>query len=97
MNEPEKEYSILHITVVRELSAGQRKQLKSEYSASKKMERNITWKTLAFHTGKIHEKFERKIPIFFKNLFLYTQKRELGVCVKTPNSLFSSILLSSDH
>ena len=70
MNEPEKEYSILHITVVRELSAGQRKQLKSEYSASKKMERNITWKTLAFHTGKIHEKFERKIPIFFRLILL---------------------------
>src|SRR5574344_995653 len=60
---------ILHITCVRELTSGQRKQLTYEYNASKKL--GIDWDIVALHTGQIEDRrFEVKIPKFFKKMFL---------------------------
>ncbi len=60
---------VLHLTCVRELTAGQRKQLSFEYNASQKL--NINWDTVALHTGKIEDnRFEFQIPNFFRKLFL---------------------------
>lgn len=64
-----KKLQVIHITAVREISAGQRKQLKYEYCASHKLE-NINWTTLVLHTGVPVEPFERRIPLAFRFLFL---------------------------
>lgn len=60
---------IIHITGVRELTSGQRQQLISEYNASLRIN-SVEWKTLVFHTGECKESFERRIPLFFRPLFL---------------------------
>ena len=60
---------IIHITGVRELTAGQRQQLISEYKASLKID-SVEWNTLVFHTGESKESFERCIPVFFRPIFL---------------------------
>lgn len=67
--------NILHITAVRELGSGQRNQLIYEVNASKQMT-NVNWDTLAYHSGKSSEEFEKKIPWFFdffilRNLFFW--------------------------
>lgn len=60
---------ILHLTCVRELTSGQRKQLNFEYESSKKL--SLDWTVKALHTGKIIDKrFEQKIPRFFNKLIL---------------------------
>lgn len=53
----------------RELSAGQRKQLKSEVQASKTLE-NVQWTTIALHAGELIEEFERAIPTLLSPIFL---------------------------
>lgn len=55
---------IIHITVCRELTEGQRKQLKYECLSSKKI-KNSEWTTLAIHSGELKESFEKKIPFYF--------------------------------
>lgn len=60
---------ILHVTLVRELSSGQRKQLKYEYEASKCLN-GVVWDVVALHTGITTEAFEKNIPYFFKPMFL---------------------------
>lgn len=64
-----KNKSILHITAVRELGSGQRNQLIYEVNAAKKIP-NIVWHTLAYHSGKSVETFERSIPWYFDYLIL---------------------------
>ncbi|WP_435337490.1 hypothetical protein [Acinetobacter sp. LH3_13] len=64
-----KTKSILHITAVRELGSGQRNQLIYEVNAAKKIP-NIVWHTLAYHSGKSVETFERSIPWYFDYLIL---------------------------
>lgn len=60
---------ILHLSCMRELTSGQRKQLTFEYDASKRLE--IDWDILALHTGKIEDsRFEVQIPKFFRKIFL---------------------------
>ncbi|NTY98316.1 glycosyltransferase family 4 protein [Acinetobacter radioresistens] len=60
---------IIHITGMRSLTAGQRQQLKSEYNASLKIN-SVEWKTIVFHTGEPKGPFEKRIPFFFRPLFL---------------------------
>ncbi|WP_168394051.1 glycosyltransferase [Acinetobacter indicus] len=60
---------ILHITAVRELGSGQRNQLIYEVNAAKKIPKMV-WHTLAYHSGKSVETFERSIPWYFDYLIL---------------------------
>lgn len=60
---------ILHLSCMRELTSGQRKQLVFEYEASKKL--GLDWSIIALHNGKIEDKrFELNIPNLFKPIFL---------------------------
>ncbi len=60
---------ILHLTCVRELTSGQRKQLTFEYEANKKL--SLDWTVKSLHTGEIIDKrFEEKIPEFFNMIIL---------------------------
>ncbi len=60
---------ILHISCMRELTSGQRKQLTFEYDASKKL--GIDWDIVALHTGRIEDsRFEIQIPKLFRKIFL---------------------------
>ncbi len=60
---------ILHISCMRELTSGQRKQLTFEYNASKRLK--FDWDIVALHTGQIEDRrFEIQIPKFFKKMFL---------------------------
>lgn len=60
---------ILHITAVRELGSGQRNQLIYEVNAAKKIPDTV-WHTVAYHSGKPIEIFERSIPKYFDYLIL---------------------------
>src|SRR5680860_483149 len=60
---------ILHVSVVRQVSAGQRAQLRAEVSASQSFG-DVQWDSLCFHAGETVEDFEREIPIPFKPLLL---------------------------
>lgn len=60
---------ILHLSCMRELTSGQRKQLTFEYNASQKLD--IDWDIVALHTGKIEDnRLEIQIPKFFSKIFL---------------------------
>lgn len=60
---------IIHISCIRELTNGQRKQLSFEFEAIKEL--NIDWDIVAFHTGDIVDnRFEKKIPKNFRRIFL---------------------------
>lgn len=60
---------VLHLTCVRELSSGQRKQLTYEYNV--KNELNIDWDVVILHSKQVQDKrFEIQIPKFFRGLFL---------------------------
>lgn len=64
---------ILHITVVRELSAGQRKQLMYEHTVAQSFG-EIDWRVLAFHTKEPKLPFEKRIPkwmspVLLRNLY----------------------------
>lgn len=62
---------ILHLTVMRELNPGQRKQLKFEFeSAMRGVGSGDSWDVRAFHNGEILERFEDKIPWLFSPMFL---------------------------
>jgi hypothetical protein len=60
---------ILHLSVVRELSAGQRKQLNYEFNTANHL-KGTHWEVRAYHTGSIVEPFERKIPTLFSPILL---------------------------
>lgn len=66
---------ILHITGVRELGSGQRKQLSYEYNSAKEF-KSIQWDVLAIHSGDVKNIFETKIPfyldfIIIRNLYFW--------------------------
>jgi len=56
---------ILHITTVRELYSGQRRQLESEVEAAQAAD--LPWDTLAIHAGQPLNGFEKQIPRFFRS------------------------------
>lgn len=60
---------IVHLTVVRQLSQGQLKQLRYEYEASQKLD-DVQWKTVAYHNGLEHFPYVRRTPFFFRAMFL---------------------------
>jgi glycosyltransferase involved in cell wall biosynthesis len=60
---------VVHLTVVRQLTAGQTKQLQFEYAAAKKLE-GAEWVTLAYHNGPLTEPYMRQIPFGFRSLFM---------------------------
>ena len=60
---------ILHVSCVRQLSPGQRKQLTYEYEASKHMQ-NVVWSVVALTCQKPLSHFERQIPFLFRSIFL---------------------------
>lgn len=57
---------VMHITVVRQLTSGQRKQLAYEVSASREISHE--WRVAAYHCGEPVEAFERRIPLLFRGL-----------------------------
>ena len=60
---------IIHITGVRELGAGQRKQLEYEYNSANTIN-EVKWETIAIHSGDALNKFELKTPKAFDFLFI---------------------------
>jgi glycosyltransferase involved in cell wall biosynthesis len=60
---------ILHVTSCRELSEGQRKQLRYEKKAATRID-SITWDIVAFQINAPIDSFERQYPRFFRFLFL---------------------------
>lgn len=60
---------VVHLTVYRDLPSGIRKQIKWEQSASLRLS-GVEWTSLAVHGGKTVEPFERRIPLFFRPMFL---------------------------
>ncbi len=56
-----KKTKILHLTVKRHLTSGQRKQLSSEVLSVGNLE-NAEWHSLAYHTTERKEPFEKSIP-----------------------------------
>lgn len=60
---------IVHLSVCRKFSRGQINQLHYEYSASQKLE-GVEWKTLGYHTEATESQFIKRIPAFFRPLFL---------------------------
>lgn len=62
---------VLHLSVFRQLTGGQRKQLQFEADAAKQLEEGC-WDTLALHAGTPMEDFERRIPGPFRPMFLRT-------------------------
>lgn len=60
---------IVHVSSVRRLSAGQRKQLNYEHQAAKTLD-EVVWQVLAFHDHEPVFEFERQVPAFFRRVFL---------------------------
>lgn len=60
---------IIHLTVVRELPGGIKKQLLCEYAAAKD-EQGYDWKTLAWHDYSADGHFVRQVPWCFRFIFL---------------------------
>lgn len=60
---------IVHLTVGRNLSSGQRKQLQYESSDANEI-RDVTWTTLALHTEMPEDEYERRIPWLFRAIFI---------------------------
>lgn len=58
---------VVHLSVSRQFSSGQLKQLKYEYNASKRLEG--AWTTIGFQTGSSSEPFIKRIPFGFRSLF----------------------------
>lgn len=56
---------VLHITTVRELYSGQRRQLESEVEAARAAD--LPWETLALHVGEPLNSFEKRIPRLFQS------------------------------
>ena len=57
---------LLHLTVFRELSNGQRKQITYEVRSSKDLEED--WHSIVYHCGAPKNSFERRIPFGFRSL-----------------------------
>ena len=60
---------VVHLTVVRQLTTGQIKQLQFEYDAAKKLQ-DAEWTTLAYHNGPLTKPYMKKIPFVFRSLFM---------------------------
>ena len=61
--------NVIHVTVARELTSGQLKQLSFEDAAADQL-LNGTWTTLGLHTCPSNAEFVRQIPLFFRPIFL---------------------------
>jgi glycosyltransferase involved in cell wall biosynthesis len=62
---------VLHLSVFRQVSGGQRIQLKFETDAARQLV-DGHWDTIALHAGTPIEQFERRIPRPFRPMFLRT-------------------------
>lgn len=60
---------IAHLTVVRKVSPGQEKQLLWEYQAAKNLD-TVHWETIVFQDEPSSAFFVKRIPVFFRSLFL---------------------------
>lgn len=60
---------IVHLSVVRQFTAGQKNQLSFEYSSSKKIDLE-EWTTLALHSGPASEPYIQTIPRFYRGMFM---------------------------
>lgn len=60
---------VVHLTVGRQLTHGQTKQLRFEHDAAQSLD-GVQWTTLAYHNGPITEPYMRRIPAVFRALFM---------------------------
>lgn len=67
-SEKKKRLKIVHLTVVRELTLGQKKQLGFERDAARRLAA-ADWTTIAYHDGGTHGDFVRRIPWIFRGQF----------------------------
>lgn len=61
--------NILHVTCVRELSSGQRKQLAYECDAATQLD-GVIWEVVALTCTSPKSSFEKQVPRFFRPIFL---------------------------
>jgi len=59
---------IVHLTVTRQLTAGQAKQLAFEHAASRVL-KEADWTTIAVHDGKITQPFMKSVPVLMRGQF----------------------------
>ncbi|MGE4534742.1 hypothetical protein [Halomonas sp.] len=59
---------LVHLTVSRQLSQGQLKQLRFEYDAAKDL-KNVEWITLAYHNSSASQPFVHQTPFIFRWIF----------------------------
>lgn len=60
---------IVHLTVGRQLTSGQTRQLRFEHDAAQSLD-GVQWTTLAYHNGPVTEPYMRRIPAVFRALFM---------------------------
>ena len=60
---------IIHITAIRNLNPGQRKQIESEVAAAKCID-GAQWKSIAIHDSLPKNPWERQVPYPFRRIFL---------------------------
>lgn len=60
---------ILHLSIVRRLSQGQRKQITYEAVAAPNLSK-AEWRSLALHTDSPVTSLEKRLPLFFRPIFL---------------------------
>lgn len=60
---------IVHLTVTRQLTAGQTKQLAFEHAASSDLQ-EAEWTTIAVHEGEITQPFMKSVPFLLRGQFL---------------------------
>lgn len=59
---------VVHLTVLRNLVGGQRKQLQQERMAASAL-KGVQWDTVAIHDGPSQSEFERRTPALFRGQF----------------------------
>lgn len=60
---------VVHLTVARRLTSGQARQLRFEYDAARGIN-DAQWITIAYQDSPATEPFMRRIPVFFRGMFL---------------------------
>jgi glycosyltransferase involved in cell wall biosynthesis len=60
---------IVHLTIARQLTHGQTKQLRFEYDAAQSLD-GASWTTIAYHNGRLTEPYMLKIPLLFRGFLL---------------------------
>jgi glycosyltransferase involved in cell wall biosynthesis len=81
---------VLHLTVVRQLTAGQWKQLGYECAASDQI-KDFEWHTLAYHNGLSDKNHIKKLPLGFRSLF--TRKLWMWLVILSASKRYDFLIV----